>query len=138
MCKIFIYILLCLGAACADVLGERKRTYAVHNSEIDRLCARTHKRSHLVNRRFKYRCRRLSVYILIIQKCLFHCRIIGNMRENAQLNLRIIGVNQCPSVLFGNKHLSYLSAEGRSNRNILKVRLGTAQSSRICHRLVKV
>ena len=59
------------------------------------------------------------------------------MRENAQLDLRIVGTEECPAVL-GQKGLANLPGIFRAYRNVLQVGIAAAEPACGGDRLVEI
>ena len=68
------------------------------------------------------------MYVLILAECLNQILIPRHMCQKPQFNLRIIGIHkQIPRHRV--KHLPNQSSQFNADRNILQIRLRTAQSS---------
>ena len=121
--EIAFYILIRLAAADSDIFGERERADAVYYAEIDRFRAASHYRSDKLRRHIKDLGRGHSVDIRVVVERLYHVSVSRNMGENAQLNLRIVRVNEHISVP-RDEEFPHLAPERRAHGDILKIRLG--------------
>ena len=91
------------GPGDPEVGGQGKVGHPVNQAEIDSFGTGTHLRRHFFRWYALDRSGRHAVNIPTGGKRRFHARIIGNVRQDAQFNLRIIGVDKQPAV-FGHKH----------------------------------
>ena len=66
---------------------------------------------------------RRAVNILIAFERCNQAFISGDMRQYAQLNLRIIGIQKAEFRTFGNENFPKLSPQLQTDRNILQIRL---------------
>ena len=79
---------------------------------------------------------RAIVDVDAIAKCVDQRAVAGQMREDAELDLRIVGGNQ-HVVRLGDKRAPDLAAKRRPNRNVLQVGIAAAQTAGRSDRLVK-
>src|SRR5205085_9406094 len=100
--------------------GEGVRTLPVDGGEVDRFRARTHLRRDAVHRHVKDQCRCLSVDIAASLKCLNERGIAGQVREDPELDLRVVGADEEPAAS-RNEAASNVAAELAPYRNVLQV-----------------
>ena len=123
-CKIIGNISLGLSHRYAEILRQRIFAYTVHNAEIDRFGALSQFTCNIININVKYLCRRARVNILTVDKRLYHMIVLGNSGKQAQLDLRIVGVNKNVSLIFGYEISAQLASKLCSDGNVLQVGLG--------------
>ena len=117
-------------------MRKAKIADAIDNAEIDRLCGAAHLAGHLSGRHAEHLARRAPVDIFAADKRCNHARILAQVGEQPQLNLRIICANEHIAGA-GNKGFSNLPAKRRANRDILKVRLHAGNAAGGGHALLK-
>jgi hypothetical protein len=76
------------------------------------------------------------VYVLARAKRLDQRRVLREMREHAQLDLRVVGRDEQMPVL-GNERAPDLTPGRRADRNVLQVGIAAAQTPRRRHRLIE-
>ena len=126
--QVGIHIFSCLRRTHADILSQRKCRNPVDNAEINRLGTAAQRVADLFNRHIENFGRRDGMEVLAGEKGLLHGAVAGDVRQEAELNLAVVGVHQHFAVRCG-KHGADLSAEFLAHRNVLKVRLGRRESS---------
>ena len=81
-------------------------------------------------------CRRAAVNIVVVEERLNHVRIVGDVRQHTQFNLRIVRVDQHPAGT-REEEAAQLAPQLRAHRDILQIRLRGADAARTGFRLVK-
>ena len=77
-----------------------------------------------------------AVDILCLSVCLDQFLVPGHMREYSKFDLRVVCIQKYKTI-FRHKNFADQPSEFHSDRNVLKVRFRTADTSRRCDRLVK-
>ena len=118
-----------LRALDAELIGETEGRDAVDDAEIDRLGAAAHVARHRCHRHREHFRRRHRVDVVAAREGLLQLRDVGDVRQQPQLDLRIVGRHQ---------HVARRRDEGRADlaprlvahRYVLQVRLGGGQTTR--------
>ena len=74
------------------------------------------------------------VHVLAAREDLLQHRLVGHVREHAQLDLGVVGGDQ-HAALLGLEAAADLAAERRADRDVLHVRVGARQAARLGDRL---
>ena len=125
-----------LLAGNVQVGGQAEIADAVDNAEVDGLGAGAHLRRDLLNRHAVDLGGRAGVHVLTAGKCIAHRRVARQVREQAQLDLRIVRVHEHAS---GSRDecapdfAAHLCAHG----DVLQVRLAGGDAARRRGGLVK-
>ena len=135
--EIVFNILGCLFPGDAQILAQPERADAIDDSKIDCLGIAPLLVGNLVKRNVEHLGRRNPVDVLLLLVGIDQMAVPGTMGQHAQLNLRIIRVYEDESV-FRDEYLANQSSQFYTDRNILQVRLRTAQSSGCRDRLVEL
>ena len=89
--KVRLDVVARLLAADAQLVREAERRDAVDDAEVDRLGAAAHLARHVLHRHAEhFRCRH-RVNVEAFGEGLLQLRNVGDVREHAQLDLRIVG-----------------------------------------------
>ena len=111
-------VLLCLFSRDANILGQRKRSNAIHDAEVDRLCTASHHwRNHLLRHMKHLRCGD-AMNIVVVEKRLNHIGVICHMCQHTQFNLRIVRIHQHTS-LFCYKEPAHFAPQVRAHGDVL-------------------
>ena len=119
-CKISVDISGGFLSCDPDILSKRKRAYSVDYAEIDRLCARTHCGSDAFDRHAKDLTCGKGMNVDPVFKGVYHVAVVGYVRQDAQLYLRIVGIAQHISG-FSSEKFAHLAPLGSADGNVLKV-----------------
>ena len=135
--EIVFNILGCLFPGDAQILAQPERTDAIYDSKIDRLGIAPLLVRNLVKRNVEHLgcCNPVDVLLFLVG--FDQMAVPGTMGQHAQLNLGIIRVYEDESV-FRDEYLANQSSQFHTDRDILQVRLRTAQSSGGRDRLVEL
>ena len=134
--KVTLNVLGRFLAGNTEIFAQPKRADTIYDTEIDCFCIAAKLRCHFLKRHMEYLRRRDRVDVLRLSVCLDEVLVIRHMRQHTQLNLGIISVNQ-HTALARYKQLPDLASQLHTHRNVLQVRLCTADTSCRCDRLVK-
>ena len=93
--------------------------------KLTAFCARTHCGSDAFDRHAKDLTCGKGMNVDPVFKGVYHVAVVGYVRQDAQLYLRIVGIAQYIPVLCFEK-LSHLAPLGSADWNVLKIRLGRA------------
>ena len=126
-------------AACwrdADVLRQRERALAVQQRVVDHLrdAAQVVRVPAAVGAEDLHR--GPLVEIDALAERVDEHRLLGEMREHAELDLRVVGRNQHVAGI-GDERAADLAAERRADRDVLQVRIAAAQAAGGGDRLVE-
>ena len=110
--------LLRLLTAHARVFRKTKSADAVNQAEIDRFCAGTERRIHLIQRHVEDFAGSARVNVLPRAEGFHQCVVAGKVRHQAKLNLAVIRVQQYPARA-RTDFLALLRADG----DVLQIRL---------------
>ncbi len=126
-------ILLDVGARLlardAELVGEAEGRDAVDDAEVDRLGAAAHFGGHVLHRHAEHFRRGHRVNVEPVREGLLQLRDVGDMREDAQLDLRVIRRDQRVPRRRHERRAD-LAPGLRADRNVLQVRLGRRQPPR--------
>ena len=78
----------------AELVGQAEAGNAIDDAEIDRLGPAAHFGRHVLHRHAENLRRRHGVNVEIVGKGFFQFRNIGDMRQQPQLDLAVIGADQ--------------------------------------------
>ena len=92
--KVRLDIFLRLVHRHADVLREREGGDAIHDAEVDGLRVRAHLLGDLISRHAEDLRGRDGVDVLAGQKRLLHRLVVRDVREQPQLDLAVVRVNE--------------------------------------------
>ena len=120
----------------AQILRQSKRTDSIYNTKINCFRISTLLRCHRINGYVKYLRSSQTMNILCLLISLNQFLIPGHMSQHTKFNLGIIRIQE-NTILRRNKDLSDQPSKLHTYRNILKVRLRTADPSGGCNGLVK-
>ena len=98
-------------------------------AEIDRLCPPADQRRHLFDRHIEYARSRHRVEVLAAKESLPHRLVAGDVRQQTQLNLAVVGIYKHLSGR-SDKHAADLSPKLVSYRNILQIWFRGGKTSR--------
>ena len=127
--KIAVHVRLGLALEHADVLREAEGRDAINNAEIDGFGVRALQRRDLVERHAEHLRRRDGVDVLPAAEGRDHGLIIGDVREQAQLDLAVVRVHEHLAGR-GHEHIADLRAELAAHGDILQVRFRGRQAPR--------
>lgn len=133
---IAVYHLLCFGHGNVQRLAETKRLLPIDDAEVDRLGTRAHIGRYLVNRHAKDIGSRMGMEVLATQECVDEPLITRKMREQPQLNLRVIG-RQEHTVRRRDEGLADAATELRAHGNVLQVGIGRGEPACRRDRLIE-
>src|SRR5689334_16417897 len=109
------------GVCDLELAGEGVRPLAVNRCEIDRLRPGTHLLRHLLERDIEDEGRCLPVNVAAGTEGLNERGIIREMRQQAQLDLRVVGGNERPPAA-GDEASPDVPSQLSANRDVLKIR----------------
>src|SRR5262245_9120094 len=115
---------------------ERVRALAVDRREVDRLGSPTHLARDVTDVDAENDRGGLAVDVATRLERGDECRIAGKVRQQAKLDLRIVGDEELPSRL-GHESAADVATEFAAYRNVLEVRVTRRQASRRRHGLVE-
>ncbi len=118
-----------LLARDAELIGEPERGDPVDDAEVDGFGAPAHLGRHALDRHAEHFRRRHGMNVEPVREGTFELRNIGNVRKNAQLDLRVVGRNEHVSRI-GDEGGADLAAFLGADRNVLQVGVGRGQPSR--------
>src|SRR5689334_17916740 len=118
-----------LGVGNLELARQGVRALAVDRCEVDRLGARAHLFGDLLDGNVEDQRRGLTVYVAAGAERLDERGIVGEVRKESQLDLRIIGGDERPAAP-RNEAAANVATELTPNRNVLEVRLTRRQTSR--------
>ena len=118
------------------LLRQPKRTDSIYNTKINCCRISTLLRCHLINGYVKYLRSSQTMNILCLLISLNQLLLHGHMSQHTKFNLGIIRIQE-NTILRRNKDLSDQPSKFHADRNILKIRLRTADPSGGCNGLVK-
>src|SRR4029078_8870894 len=98
------------------------RSLPIDRCKIDCLCTSAHIGRYVTNIDIKDDCSRLTMNVSACIECFDKCRILRQMREQPQLDLRVVSSKQLPSGS-RNKSATDSASELSPDRNVLKIRL---------------
>ena len=127
--EIFGDVFLGLLLADAELVGEAEGRDAVDDAEVDRLGAPPHQRVHALHRHAEHVGGGDGVDVVAAREGLLQGRNVGDMRQQAQLDLRIVGAEQLVAGL-GDEGLADLAALLAAHRNVLQVGIGRGETAR--------
>ena len=113
-----------LLARNAEVARESVVTQPVDDAEVDGLCAAALLPRHLRERYAEHLRRRACVDVLSRAECVDHGLVARHMREDAQLDLRVVRREECVIARARRKERTYGAPFLRAHGDILKVRVG--------------
>src|SRR5690606_10223211 len=121
----------CFLARYRELTRETEAGYAIDDAEIDRLGAATNHRVHVLDGNVEHLAGGHRVDVDAIMEGLSQCGNVGDVREETQLDLRIVG---------GNEDVAWCSDEGLANlatflgadRDILQVGIGRGEPAGLC------
>ncbi len=119
-----------------DFLRQRKGAYAVDYAEVDGFCTAAHERCYHLLRHVEDLCRRAAVYVVVAAESLDHVFIVCNVREDAQLNLRVVRINE-GAARAGDEKAPHFAPKVCAHGDILQVGFCGAYAPRACFGLVK-
>ena len=126
--EVLIHIIVRLFAGNSEVFRECEAGDSVDDAEVDRFCAAAHLRSDRIRLNTEDLRRRDGVDVESAPEGVAHDFIAGDVGEEAQFNLGVIGVDQhIPR--FRNEHAADFRSEFRADRDVLKIRLGGTEPS---------
>ncbi len=108
------------------LVGQAEAGNAVNNAEIDRLGAAAHFGGHVLDRHAENFRRRHGVNIQIVGKGLLQFRDIGDMRQQPQFDLAVIGADQL-AALGRDEGLADAAAFFGAHRDVLQIGIGGGQ-----------
>ena len=120
-----------------QIFRQTESADTVNNAEVDGFGAAAHLRRNFFNRHMKYLRRRCLMNILILAERFQKMLILRHMRHNPEFNLRIISRQNLVVSFTRLEQTADFLAFRRAYRDILQIRLGTAEPSRFCNGLVK-
>src|SRR5271157_756904 len=112
----------------AKFLGKAKTTYPVNNAEVYYFCGSPHLRCNPGGPDAEDFLGDPGMDVFVLRKSLQQQLISRHVGEHSQLNLRVIGRQQNEAIL-SNECLAYLPSFISPYRDILQVRVRTAQPS---------
>jgi len=116
--KVAVHIVLGLRTGDADVLGQGELGNAVNDAEIHRFCRRT----HLFGDQFLRHAEDLGgghgVDVRTRPEALQHHFVLGDVRQQAQLDLGVVGVHQHVAGA-GDEHFAHLCPQGGADGDVL-------------------
>ena len=112
-----------------ELLGQAVRAEAVDDAEVDRLRARALARADLLRRELQDLGRGRGVHVLAALEDLLQHVLAGDVGEDPQLDLRVVGRDQ-RGALLGDEAAADLAPELRADRDVLEVRVGARQAAR--------
>src|SRR5690606_24124056 len=121
--EVAVDIVLRLGPRNAELAGKTEGADAVDDTEIDGLRTPAHHRVHPLDWNAEHLRGGFRVNIKPLGEGLLQRSDIGDMGEDAQLDLRIVGADQLVARL-GDKGFAELAPLLRSNGDVLYIRLG--------------
>ena len=126
--EILLDIGLCLFPADTEILSESERADAVDNSEVDRLGISSLQRCYLVKWHMEYfRCCH-TVDILRLTVRLDQVFIARHMGQHTEFDLGIVGIQKDTARLW-HEGFPDQTAELHPHRNVLQIRIGTADAA---------
>ena len=131
-----LHIFFCLGHRYADILREGEGGDAVDDAEVHGLGTTPHLRRHVLRLDVEHARRRQRVEVLARAERPAHGLVARDVREQAQLDLRIVGVDE-DIPRRGDEHPAHLAAELGACGDVLQVRLGRREPPRRRHRHLK-
>ena len=111
-----------LGERDAELSGERQCALPVNRREIDRLGAGAHVAGHGSLSNPKNHGGGLTMDVAATLKCRHKCRVIGKMRQQTELDLRVIGGEQ-QVAWRRDERASNLATATRADGDVLQVRV---------------
>ena len=121
--EVFVDERLCLGHGHAGVAGQRERAHAIGDAEVDALGVAALHRRDAVERHVVHHGRSRGVNVLVARKGFLERGIVGQVRQDAQLNLRIVGADQ-PPARAGDERAPHAPAHFRFDRDVLQIWIG--------------
>ena len=134
--EIGVDVLLRLLARDLEVLGEPERRDAVDDPEVDHLGDVALVLRQLRRLLAEHLRRRRRVDVLVARERLAQARLAGDVREDPQLDLAVVGRDQ-PGALLGDEGGADLAAELRPDRDRLQVRIRRREAAGRGRRLVE-
>ena len=121
--EIFADIGAGLTAWDAELVGKPEGGNTIDDAEIDRLGAAADFRGHAFHRHTEHFRRGQRVNVDVVGKGLFQLWDVGDMREETQLDLRIVGGEQLRP-RHGHKSRADFPPRFVAHRDVLQIRLG--------------
>ena len=122
-------VFLRLLAIDSEIGGQAERRLSVHDPEVDGFGVAAHLGGHHQRRNSKHFGGGARVNVLAIAKRGHQNRIARHVRQQPQLDLRIIGDDQLPA-LARDKRRANLAAQFGADRDVLQIRIRGRQAGR--------
>jgi len=128
--EIAVNHLLGLAEADAQALRQAIGLLPVHDAKVHGLRAAAHLRGHVAHRHAEHARGRFGVEVLAALERRHQVFVFGKVREQAQLDLRVVGRKEPIARRERHEALAYMPTEIGAHGNVLEVRVGRAQTSR--------
>ena len=136
--KIRIDVFLGFLAGNGDIPGQAEVADAIDDAEVDGLGMGPFFRRDLVQGDAEDFRRRPAVDVLALLEAVDHSRVLGQVSQEAQFDLRIVARDDVVIAFAGHEEGAYLAALFGPDGDILQIRVGTAQTSRRRDHLVEM
>src|SRR4051794_28225142 len=126
----------CFRVRDLQLSRQRVRSLSVNRCEVDGLRAGAHLRGDAVDRNVENERGRLTMDVTARLKRLHECRIVREMGQQAQLDLRIVRPHEQPSPT-RDETTADVAAKLTSDRNVLQVWIARREPARRRDRLAE-